>query len=67
MQNGPENDGLGKKLDELRRRLVEIESAELSFEQPALGLGDDQERYFELVDKANDAVYMTDAKGFSLW
>jgi PAS domain S-box-containing protein len=64
MQNEPENERPGNKLDELRECLVEIQPANLSFEQPAPGLGDDQERYFELVDKANDAVYMTDAKGF---
>ena len=64
MQNGQENDGLRNKLDELRRRLVEIESANLSFKQADLALRDDRKRYFELVDKANDAIYMTDAKGF---
>ncbi len=64
MQNGQEADGLRKKLEELRRRLAEIESASLSFKQADLTLRGDQKRYFELVDKANDAIYMTDAKGF---
>jgi PAS domain S-box-containing protein len=64
MQNGQENDGLRRKLDELRMRLAEIESANLSFKQANLALRDDQKRYFELVDKANDAIYMTDANGF---
>jgi|GEM_PF-875927 len=64
MQNGQEANGLRKKLDELRRRLAEIESASLSFKQADLALRDDQKRYFELVDKASDAIYMTDAEGF---
>lgn len=64
MQNGQEANGLRKKMDELRRRLAEIESANLSFKLADLLLRDDQKRYFELVDKANDAIYMTDAKGF---
>jgi PAS domain S-box-containing protein len=63
MQNGQETNWLRKQLEELRKRLVEIESASLSFREADLALHGSQKRYFELVDKANDAMYMSDAGG----
>ena len=65
MQNGHDTDSLRKELEELRRRIFQMESANRS----AVGKTDDalremQKRYLELVDNANDAIYMTDAKGF---
>ena len=65
MQNGHDTNSLRKELEELRRRIFQMESANRS----AVGKTDDafremQKRYVELVDNANDAIYMTDAKGF---
>src|SRR5512137_599326 len=64
MQNVHDTNSLRKELEELRRRIFQMESANGS----AVGKTDDalreiQNRYLELVDNANDAIYMTDAKG----
>ncbi len=64
MQNGHGTDWLREELEELRRRMVQMESESRSAGKAGDTLRETQQRYLELVDNANDAIYMTDAKGF---
>ncbi len=64
MQKGHDTDWLRKELEELRKRMVEMESANgTAADMTDDALAETQKRYVDLVDNANDAIYMTDAKG----